>query len=287
MTGPVLVLGATGTTGSRVARGLQETGVAVRAASRTPAPGDTDRVRFDWQDHDSWGPALDGADRVYLVAPTDGSDPVSVVPEFLAEAATRGVRRVVLLSSSALPELATGPGALPEAVREAMVEWAVLRPSWFMSNMLGATPLADGLRAGEVVTATGNGRVAFIDPDDIAAVAVRALLVTPSIDDDLVLTGPGVHSYADLCTFVGEAIGREVRHRGVSVEDMTGHLIRHGMPATYAPLLASLDEAISRGSEDRITDTVARVTGREPTGLHHFVHRHRADLTASIDRASR
>lgn len=282
VTRSVLVLGATGTTGSLVARGLREAGAPVRAASRTAVPGDAARVRFAWQDRDSWGPALDGVDRVYLVAPTDGTDPASVVPPFLAEAAGCGVRRVVLLSSSALPESPTGPGALPGAVRQAMEEWAILRPSWFMSNMLGATPLAEGLRAGEVVTATGEGRVAFIDPEDIAAVAVQALLVEPSFDEDLILTGPSTHSYADLCALVGAAADRHIRHRAVSVEQMTDHLIRHGLPAAYAPLLASLDEPVSRGSEDQITDTVARVTGREPTRLEHFVDRHRADLAEPV-----
>ncbi len=185
----------------------------------------------------------------------------------------------MLLSSSALAESAGGPGALPAAVRQAVPEWTILRPSWFMSNMLGPTPLAAGLRAGEVVTATGAGRVAFIDPDDIAAVAVAALLGEPSFDDDLVLTGPAAHSYATLCQIVGAATGRDIRHCSVSVDEMTDHLVRHAMPAGYAALLASLDGPISHGSEDRVTGTVERITGRAPTHLQQFVDRHLVDLT--------
>jgi uncharacterized protein YbjT (DUF2867 family) len=277
----VLVLGATGTTGSRVAHGLREAGAQVRTASRTAGQVDADGVRFEWQDPGSWGPALSGVDRVYLVAPTDGTDPYPAVRGFLTAAAGSGVRRVVLLSSSALPESASGLGALPGAVRQAVPEWAILRPSWFMSNMLASTPLAAGLRAGEVVTATGEGRVAFVDPVDIAAVAVRALLVERSFNDDLVLTGPATHSYADLCAIVGAATGRIIRHRSVSVDEMADHLIGHGLPAAYAPMLASLDEPISHGAEDRVTGTVARITGRAPTHLRQFVDRHLADLRRS------
>lgn len=47
----VLVTGATGTTGSRVAAFLSERGVSTRLATRTPkARG---RVRFDWADRET------------------------------------------------------------------------------------------------------------------------------------------------------------------------------------------------------------------------------------------
>lgn len=159
-----------------------------------------------------------------------------------------------------------------------MPEWAVLRPSWFMSNMPGDTPLAAALRAGEVITATGAGRVAFIDPDDIAAVAVQALLAEPSLNTELVLTGPTTHSYDELCQLVAGSRGHPVRHRSVTVQEYTDHLVRAGVPAAYAPLLAGLDEPISRGSEDRVTDTVLQVTGRPAGTLHAFMARHATEL---------
>ncbi len=275
MTPRVLVLGATGTTGSRVVAALRERGAVPREASRT-AVGLT---RFDWYDETTWQPALQGVRRLYLVPPTDGSDPAPVVARFLGTGTDAGLQRVVLLSSSALEPAPAGPGALPAVVRAAVPEWAVLRPSWFMSNMLGGTPLAAGLRAGEVVTATGAGRVAFIDPDDIAAVAVHALLAEPSLNTELVLTGPAAHSYAELCELVANLRGDPVHHSSVSVEEYADHLVQAGLPAAYAPLLASLDEPISRGSQDRVTDTVAQVTGRPAGTLHDFVTRHATELT--------
>ena len=51
----VLVLGATGKTGSRVAAKLSHQGVGVRAASRHGSD-----IRFDWDDPTTFAPALDG-----------------------------------------------------------------------------------------------------------------------------------------------------------------------------------------------------------------------------------
>jgi uncharacterized protein YbjT (DUF2867 family) len=274
VTPTVLVLGATGTTGSRVSRGLRTRDVTLRQASRTAR----DTTRFDWREPTTWQHALEGVQRLYLVPPTDGSDPAPVVGRFLSVAVDAGVRRVVLLSSSALKPAPDGPGALPGLVRAAMPEWTVLRPSWFMSNVLGETPLAMGLRAGEVVTATGTGRVAFVDPDDIAAVAVEALVAEPSLDAELVLTGPRAHTYTELCELVAAQRGHPIHHRTCTVSEYAHYLVRAGLPPAYAPLLADLDRSISQGSEDRVTDTVEHITGRPAVALPEFVARNATEL---------
>jgi uncharacterized protein YbjT (DUF2867 family) len=271
---PVLVTGATGTTGSRVVHRLRQRGATVRATSRSD-PGMT---HFDWHERATWAPTLDGVRAVYLIGPTDGSDPAPLVHDFLQDGAALGLRRVVLLSASALVPAPAGPGALPGLVRSAVPEWTILRPSWFMSNVLGDTPLAAGLRAGQVRTATGDGKVAFVDPDDIAAVAVEALLTPTPLNAELVLTGPAAHSYDELCTLVARLAGRTIQHASLSVEQYTAHLIGNGVPVAYAPLLAGLDEPISRGSEDRVTDTVERISGSPAGSLQRFLEQHAAEI---------
>ncbi|MGX1770803.1 hypothetical protein ACWIGW_01720 [Nocardia brasiliensis] len=66
---------------------------------------------------------------------------------------------MVLLGSSAVPAGPAGLGALYGLVRDTAAEWAVLRPSWFMQNFTGDHSVALGVRAGEIVTATGARRV--------------------------------------------------------------------------------------------------------------------------------
>jgi uncharacterized protein YbjT (DUF2867 family) len=277
----VLVTGGTGTTGSRVAALLREQAAAVRIATRTPINGDPGQVRFDWADPATHGPALAGVDRIYLVAPIGVADPVPLTEPFLAEALRAGVRRVVLLSSSAIGEDASGLGALHHLVRVTMPEWTVLRPSWFMQNFLREHPVAAGIRdRGEIVTATGTGRVAFIDAADIAAVATQALLDAVPHNTDHVLTGPEALSYADAAAVITEATGRPVRHRPVSTAEMTGRFVAAGIPAQFAAMLAGLDEDIRHGAEDRVTSTVLDITGRPARSFAGFVSAYRDAFTA-------
>ncbi|WP_086663525.1 NmrA family NAD(P)-binding protein [Lentzea kentuckyensis] len=259
----VLVIGGTGTTGSRLAALLPGARIGTRK------PRQDNHVRFDWDDPATFEDSLRGIDGVYLIPPVGEADPVPVVESFIARA--RLVRRVVLLSSSAVRESATGMGALPALVRT-MPEWTVLRPSWFMQNFTGDHVVAAGVRAGEIVTATGDGRVGFVDAADIAAVAARALTDPVPHNTDHLITGPEALSYADAAAIITEVTGRPVRHRSVSTPELTERLAA-SLPREFAAILAQLDEDIRGGAEDRVTTTVGDVAGRPARSFRDFLSR--------------
>ncbi|MCO5972608.1 NAD(P)H-binding protein [Actinoallomurus soli] len=264
-TGTTLVIGATGNTGGRTAARLVAAGHRVKAASRhaAPVPG-AEPVRFDWYDPATHGAALDGVDRVYLIPPLGESDPAAVMLPFLQRARTAGVHRAVLLSSSAIPEDGPAVGAVHRALPGLFEQWAVLRPSWFMQNFTGTHIHALSIREdGTIWTATGDGRVGFVDAEDIAAVAVHALTGEDAPNTDLVLTGPEALRYDDIAAIITEVTGRPVVHRHLSYEQMRDRFAAL-MPPEFAAILAGMDRAIAAGSEDRTTDTVQRVTGRPP-----------------------
>lgn len=224
--GTILVIGATGTTGGRTAARLTAAGHHVRAASRraTPVPG-AQPVRFDWYDPGTFGGALDGTDRVYLVPPLGDPDPAAVMLPFLRQARAAGVRRAVLLGSSAIPADGPGVGAVHRALPELFDQWAVLRPSWFMQNFTGTHMHARSIREhGVILTAAGSGRVGFVDADDIAAVAVHALTDDRAPGTDLVLTGPQALGYDDIAAIVTEVTGRPVTHQPLTYERMRDRL---------------------------------------------------------------
>ncbi|MEU5716195.1 NAD(P)H-binding protein [Streptomyces sp. NPDC020403] len=276
-TGTTLVIGATGTTGSRTAARLSAAGHRVKAASRraVDVPG-AEPVAFDWYDPATHAAALDGTDRVYLIPPVGDADPASVMVPFLRQARTVGVHRAVLLSSSAIPEGGPAVGAVHQALPDLFDQWAVLRPSWFMQNFTGSHAHAQSIREeGVVRSATGSGRVGFVDVEDIAAVAVHALTDEPAPNTDLILTGPEALSYDDIATTLTQATSRPVDHHRLSYEQMRDHLAAH-VPREFASLLAGMDRAIAEGAEDRVTDTVQRLTGRPARTFHALLERERA-----------
>ncbi|MGW5863053.1 NmrA family NAD(P)-binding protein [Streptomyces sp. NPDC055239] len=278
MTMRFLITGGTGTTGRRVATALADHGMSVGAGSRTPTPG-THQTRFDWADPTTHGHALTDTDGVYLVPPIGDAEPARLMLPFLERALDAGVRRFVLLSSSALTEGGPGAGEIHGALRQLAPEWAVLRPSWFMQNFVTpGHPHIENIRAAdEIVTATGQGRVAFVDADDIAAVAVRALTDERPHNAAHLITGPQALSYADIAEAVSKVSGREIRHRSVPVADLHERFVAAGIPEAFARALAAMDDDIAHGSEDRVDPTVERVTGRPARSFADFAAEHAAE----------
>ena len=260
-----LVTGATGTTGSRVAAGARSAGAEVRTASRHGSD-----VDFDWHDRGTWPAALEGCDRAYLVPPAGLVVAPLMVP-FIELARRNGVERLVLLGNSVFPMGGPGVGAVHQALAEGgLDDFVVLRPSWFMQNVTGEHYLARMIRDEDrIVTATGEGRVGFVDADDIAAVAVHALLDEKRPATELVLTGPEALSYRRVAQVVGAARGRPVAFESVTPAELAERLTR-SYPPRFAQALAGLDAVIATGAEDRVTSDVERVTGRPPRSFEQF-----------------
>lgn len=280
--GRILVLGATGNTGRALAQRLKANGASVRTAARSELAGSPDHVRFVWGDSRSYAPAVAGVERLYLVAPTGAADPLPLVEPFLAEALAAGLQRVVLLSSSAVNPGDPGLGRIDALVRATAPEWASLRPSWFMQNFVGDHPLAEGIRRrGEIVTATGAGRVPFVDARDIAATAAALLRADSMVSSEHLVTGPEALSYADAAALISELVGRPVRHVSVSQEALVHRLIAAGYEAAFASALAGLDADIYAGRQAQTSDTVHRLTGRPPRSLRDFLTEHREMLVGA------
>lgn len=165
-----LVLGGTGRTGSLVARKLAERSLSARTASRRGAD-----VPFDWDNPATHGPALAGADRIYLVTPVLRITYAGLVSGFLDLAEACGVRHVTYLSAygsdQAPPQVDIRAVELDLMSRQALT-CSVLRPAWVMQNFTDEhLPVVQDM----ITVPTAGGAEAFVDAADIAAVAVETL----------------------------------------------------------------------------------------------------------------
>jgi uncharacterized protein YbjT (DUF2867 family) len=253
----ILVLGATGKTGRRLLPYLSTRGANVRAVSRP---------RFDWHQPDTHQPALAGVEAIYLVPPDLVEDATPVVGPFLDLAAQAGVRRVVLLSSMGVefpndrPD--SGRARLERQITASGLEWTILRPGGFNQNFSEGFLLPGILHADAIATATGDGAVAFVDADDIAAVAAATLTEEGHHEATYVVTGPEALTFGEATAIISRAAGRAIAHRQISSEALTQILIGAGLPASYAAMVVGDQEAIRDGFGARVTDVVSRLTGR-------------------------
>ncbi|MEU8440087.1 MULTISPECIES: NAD(P)H-binding protein [Streptomyces] len=264
---PVLVTGSTGKTGRRVVARLRELGVETRAASRS---GET---RFDWEDPATWVPALEGAAAVYIV-PLDTAP--SPTPAFVEQAVAAGVRRLVLLSARGVNVPGYfGPGVYEdggphlhgeEAVRSSGLAWTILRPGWFAQNFSEGVFL-DGVRAGELTLPVGDGEAAYIDTDDIAAVAVAALTEDGHDSEEYELSGPRALGVADVLDEIAKVTGVRASYAPAEEAVYREGLVAYGMSEVEASLWMAALEPIRTSREAPLKDGVHRALGRPPRDI--------------------
>ncbi|WP_433544695.1 hypothetical protein ACQPZG_05555 [Streptomyces sp. CA-294286] len=248
---PVLVLGATGSVGRRTDARLRGLGVPVRAASRHSA------TRFDWDDESTWEPALRGVGRMFLMAP----DGVPVAPGFVDLAADLKVEHIVLLSSRAIEVI--GDQRLLDAeraVKESGVDWTVLRSDWFDQNF-DEGPFREAVLAGELAVPVGECRQAFVDLDDVAAVAAHTLTEEGHAGRTYEVTGPRALSFGEVCGIIGGLTGRPLRFHG----DEDAYRAALDLPEDALDQTLASFAALRDLGDTEPRDTVPRLTGR-PAG---------------------
>ncbi|MEE2037924.1 NAD(P)H-binding protein [Nocardiopsis sp. CT-R113] len=257
----ILVTGATGKTGRRVARRLHEQGVPVRAASPSSP------VRLDWNDRGTWDSALAGVTGVHLVVPDLGSVRAAEnLTAFTERAATAGVRRAVLVSfpPSGIPGLEPEHVAAAEqAPARAGLETTVLRPRWFFQNF-SEDFLRDTVLSGDVRLPAGDGKEAFVDADDIADVAVTALTRDGHARRSYELSGPRLMSFAEAVADIARATGRPIGYTPLSARDYAAEQRAHGVPGEWVRLTVGLYSHVRSGALGSVTGDVERVLGRPP-----------------------
>lgn len=262
----VLVVGATGDLGAAVARALVSRGADVRAMTRSTNP-DVDGVsvvRADLSDPASLATAFSGVERVFLVSsPT--KDQIALETNAIVAAESAGVQHIVKVSNLPIAGLDGGLHGNHRAIERRLVESSVgstvLQPSFFASVLLRQLAL---LRRGRLVFPTGDGRIAWIDPRDIAEVAAAVLADPDPPAGAMRLTGPEALTAAELALRIEPVVGREITLAQPDLATWRKDLRASGMDPWLVDSTVHLYEAVTRGALAELSDAVGRVLRRAP-----------------------
>ena len=259
-----LVIGGSGKTGRRVIGRLAARDVPVRAASRSSAP------RFDWNDPATWEPALRGASAAYISYYPDLAAPgaADAIGELSELAVRSGVRRLVLLSGRGEEEAQRAEAAL----QRSGADWTVVRCSWFAQNFSEGA-FAEAIAAGELALPVDAVGEPFVDAEDIADVAVKALTEDGHAGQVYELTGPRLLTFEEAVGEIAAASGREVRFARIGFEEFAGEMAALGVPGDEIELLRFLFTEVLDGRNEYVTDGVQRALGREPTDFREYARR--------------
>lgn len=278
---PVLVTGATGSTGGAVLEGLLRRGVPVRAMVRKTADAEQMRSRGaeavlgDFDDRAAVATALDGASGAYLVTPSS-ERAESQQLAFVEGAAEAGVEHLVVLSQ--LSARTDSPvrflryhAVVEDRVRELDLGWTFLRPNLFFQGLLAFAPsVAAG---GSIAAPIGEALVSAIDVRDIGEVGSAVFAERSHLGEVLTLTGPQALSHPQMADHLAAALGRPVGFAEVSGEDFVAALDGVLPPWQLEGLVEDYAH-YGRGEAADVTTTVTDVTGAAARSFEAFAAEH-------------
>lgn len=282
----VLVIGATGTVGRVLVPALANAGLRPRAfvrdleKARRLVGDHADLVIGDLADPDVLRSALTEMDALFLAC-GNGPDQVALECAAIDAAQDAGVSRVVKLSArGAAPDASAtawrAHAAIEEHLIESGLESVILRPSFFMTNLLAAaTPVWEH---NLLPAAAGDTPIAMIHPVDIAAVAARALLdesVTPGV---VHLSGSAALTYDAVARHLSQVLHREITYLDLTPSAALQGMITTGLPETTATMILEIFAALRHGAYATAHDVVPRWAGRPAITISEFAREHAADL---------
>lgn len=280
----ILVTGATGVIGQQVVAELVAAGHPVRAVTRDPVKAkqlglNAVLVQADLARPETLRSGLAGVDSVFML--TGGGPETPLHDANLGEAAAAaGVRHLVKLSiigaeyqfddlvstwhlagERAIQQIARRPGG---------PSWTIIRPGEFMSN---ARLWAPTIKAKDAVFwPHGQVEVAVIDPRDVAAVAVRALISPGHEGKTYRIGGPEALSTEQRVAVLAAALGRPLKLVDVPVAAASQAAAQAGRQALVVETtLNNLGLPAFQEQARKVLDTTEAILGRPSLTFQQWV----------------
>ncbi|WP_433212056.1 SDR family oxidoreductase [Dactylosporangium sp. CS-047395] len=258
----IVVTGASGQVGGRVAALLKAPHVLlVREPSK--APETQKPVKFaEYANKSGMTAALREAeaDTLFLVSGREDANRRKTHETAVDAAVQAGIQRIVYLSfAGAAPDCTFTFGRdhwyTEQYIRATGLQFTFLRDNMYLEMI---PRLAD--EQGVIKGPGGDGRLAAVSYDDIAAAAVN-VLENPRDGETFTLTGPEAFSLHEAAGILGLTYVPE------TVDEAYASRAHYGAPAFEVAGWVTSYEAIANGELEEVTDHVERLTGHKPRSL--------------------
>ena len=117
---------------------------------------------------------------------------------------------------------------------------------------------------GTVYNGMGTGKLAPVAPEDIAAVAVKALTREGGQSEVIEITGGELLSVPDQVSILADVLGKAIRCVDISAETLVQNFLRAGFAAEVAAAVAESFTLVREGRAAMVSDSVERLTGQKP-----------------------
>jgi uncharacterized protein YbjT (DUF2867 family) len=277
----IFLTGVTGKIGGETAKQLIAKGASLRALVRDEAKAadlkaaGVELVIGDIADADAVNKGLDGAERAFLLLP-NGEHQEANEKQFTDLAVAAGIKHLVKMSS--MEAVADAETPIPQAhwaseehIRASGLDWTMVKPNFFMQNLLTSAGAIKQQR--KFFLPMGDGKTGMADARDIGAVCAEVLTGEGHVGQSYDITGPEILTFFDVADRFSEVLVEKVEYDPMPLdkfrERMTGILAPWHLNA-----VCELFREIAEIGLDHTTDTFKELIGRDPISVKQFIQDH-------------
>lgn len=280
----IIVLGATGNIGRKVANLLMDGGHEAVFLSRNPqkAPQEfaVQQLRAANLDNPaSLVLAMTGGTKLLLVSPNSAAMQQQQINAIRA-AIKAGIRHIVKISGTpksvgehSLSAVGRAHWHIEQELKNQPISYSILQCNFFMQNLLGLQ--ADMVRKSAKITLPFSASTVFrfIDSRDIAACAVR-LLTGDQVQSKTYKMCGGPSSFQELTNELSILSGQPISYKQVPLWLTKIVMFLKGMPAAHIQHQMEMARLYQQGISDDPSDDVALLTGKKAVSLPDFLKEH-------------
>ena len=272
------VAGATGAVGRAVAVRLDGLGVAQRLVVRdlglAPRIAGAEVAEASYDDAGALRRAFAGVKALFLVSARECRDLLQQHVRTIDAAVGAGVERLVYVSvlgaaADATYSVAREHFHAEQHLRSSGLAHTVLRTSYEL-DLLPSLCSAGGV----VQNPAGDGRVAGVSRDDLADVAVAAVMGNDHAGRTYEVTGPEAQTMTEIAHQLELASGRRIAYVRETLDAARASRLADGAEDWEAERWASFFGAMAAGEMDVVSDTVSTLTGRDPQTFPEYLRQH-------------
>ncbi|MEQ9618998.1 MAG: SDR family oxidoreductase [Deltaproteobacteria bacterium] len=276
----ILLTGATGTTGRRVARRLSKWGYKFSALVRDPEKAQNlksskiELIKGNLDKPDSLKRAMDGIEHAFLLSPNTENQ-VRLEKNFIEAARESGVRYIVKYSAiGADPnshcDLLRWHGESEEYLEHSGLRYSIVRPNIFMQNFVNfyGVPIRENR---EFHLPLKDAKCGWVDVRDIGRLIAKILTQNGNAEKIYTVTGPESLSAEELADIFSHALGKKVKYIDIKPKEFKKDLLSGGVSETLASAYTELYKLVSDGLCDVVTDTFYETTEKQPRTFDEFV----------------
>ena len=279
MKGKILLTGVSGNVGSAVVDYFKSEKIGFLAGVRNVEKSKQqdvaiDYIHFDFEDSASYGTALEGVTKVFLIRPPQLTDVLGIFVPFIQKCKEVGVKQIVFLSLLGVERNPFPPHhKIEKAIVASGIPYTFIRPSFFMQN-LSTTHAEDIKERNDLFIPSGNAKVSFIDTRDIGEIIGRTLVEEGHENKAYTITGAEAITYYQVADSMTRLLGRKITYSNPHLFKFRKDMINRGVKKGFATVMMVLYLTTKLGMANHVTNTAEILLKRKPRSIDEFIKDH-------------